>query len=79
MSTKVKTRWLKGQLPPVSGRQPIYPWSQISRGKPLRIEDRTLSSVASCAYAAAKRLGKKFSLRTVKDGKRTHVDVYLRA
>ena len=74
-----RTRFIKGKLPKPTGRPPLYEWHKIKAGKPMQIRNRTLASVASCAYAAGRRLGVRFALRTVRDDNgNTHVNVYLR-
>jgi len=42
-----------------------YPWEKIKQGLPMIVRNRKLASIASSAYAAARRLGVRFTVRQI--------------
>lgn len=50
--------------PPRKGRSPKHPWDKLLKVGKIVIPNRKVHSVSSTIYAAAKRLGKRFSIRT---------------
>ena len=48
-----------------SGKKSKWPWHKIKVGDSFLIEGRTIVRVSSMAYYAAKRLGFKFTCRTI--------------
>lgn len=54
-------------------RRTKYPWHQIATGRPLFIRAKKMQDVSSSAYAAAKRMGLRFTLRRVEGGVEVHL------
>lgn len=61
------------QVPPRGRKKSVYPWERVKPGRPLLISARKMQDVSSTAYAAAKRLGVKFTLRKVAEGVEVHL------
>lgn len=58
----------KHKIPPYRcGPALKYAWYKVAPGKPLKIPGKTMSQIASTAYAAARRLGVRFALRSGKN------------
>lgn len=54
-------------------RRTKYPWDKITTGRPLFIRARKMQDVSSSAYAAARRMGLRFTLRRVDGGVEVHL------
>jgi len=50
-----------------------YPWGEVVAGKPILIVSKKIQHVSSTAYAAARRRGVKFTLRSVNEGVEVHL------
>ena len=71
MSRPFKIR--TGSTPPRGRKRSFYPWEKVKPGKPLFLEAERMQDVSSTAYAAAKRLGVRFTLRKVNGGVEVHL------
>jgi len=51
-----------------------YPWVEVVAGKPILIMAKKIQNVSSTAYAAARRRGVRFTLRSVSGGVEVHLN-----
>lgn len=64
---------LKNKKTPRISKRSRYPWHMVKKGQPILLKDRRIQHVSSTAYAAARRLGVVFTLRTVEGGVEVHL------
>lgn len=68
-----KFKVLKNKQTPRISKRSRYPWHLVKKDQPILLKDRRIQHVSSTAYAAARRLGVVFTLRSVEGGVEVHL------
>lgn len=64
---------VEGKKPTRPSKRSTYPWSEVVQGRMLLLKARKIQDVSSTAYSAARRLGVRFTLRSVEGGVEVHL------